>query len=288
MSSSIAGSPVHKIYINRLYTWLVGTNYENASKDFLELASEQRLNIIFKLLEKKSKITNMAKELDATVQEVHRNFERLADAGLIVKDKDGYHDLTTYGKTMCTQVPALVFLSKNRKYFENHDFGDIPMKFIQRIGALAEAQPVKGFVKVLEQWKSIYKNADEFIYQLFTEVPLDLIEPVLTKAKKGIKLNYIFSESVIVPKGRKELLNKLGIKELIDKGLVERKMQKYTNVVVVLNEKEACVLFPTLDGTADMREMFYSKDQLFHEWCLDYFRYCWYNAGSFQESKIRE
>ena len=162
------------------------------------------------------------------------------------------------------------------------------MKFIQRIGALAEAQPVKGFVKVLEQWKSIYKNADEFIYQLFTEVPLDLIEPVLTKAKRGIKLNYIFSESVIVPKGRKELLNKLGIKELIDKGLVERKMQKDTNVVVVLNEKEACVLFPTLDGACDMREMFYSKDQLFQEWCLDYFRYCWYNAGQFQESKIRE
>jgi len=204
----------------------VGTNYENAANDFLELASEQRLNIIFKLLEKKSKISAMAKELHATVQEVHRNFERLADAGLIVKDKDGYYDLTTYGKTMCTQVPSLLFLSKNRKYFENHDFGDIPMKFIQRIGALAAGQQVKGFVKVLEQWKSIYKNADEFIYQLFTEVPLDLIEPLLSRVKKGVKLNYIFSESVIVPKGRKELLNKLGMKELIDKGLVELRWEK--------------------------------------------------------------
>ena len=266
----------------------MGTNYENASSDFLELASEQRLNIIFKLLEKKSKISSMAKELDATVQEVHRNFERLADAGLVIKDKDGYYDLTTYGKTICTQVPSLLFLSKNRKYFENHDFGDIPMKFIQRIGALAGGQPVKGFVKVLEQWKSIYKNADEFICQLFTEVPLDLIEPLLARVRKGVKLDYIFSESVIVPKGRKELLDKLGIKQLIDKGLVERKMRKNANVVVVLNEKEACVLFPTLDGVADMREMFYSKDPIFHEWCLDYFRYCWYNASPFQESKIRE
>ncbi len=262
--------------------------YENAANDFLELASEQRLNIIFKLLEKKSKISNMAKELHATVQEVHRNFERLANAGLIMKDKDGMYDLTTYGKTMCTQVPSLLFLSKNRKYFENHDFGDVPMKFIQRIGALAGGQQIKGFVKVLEQWKSIYKNADDFVYEIFTEVPLDLIEPLLTKVKKGIKLNYIFSESVIVPKGRKELLDKLGLKDLINKGLVERKMRAGTNVVVVLNEKEACVGFPTLDGTADMREMFYSRDTLFHEWCLDYFRYCWYNAQSFQESKIRE
>ncbi len=262
--------------------------YENAANDFLELASEQRLNIIFKLLEKKSKISNMAKELHATVQEVHRNFERLANAGLIMKDKDGMYDLTTYGKTMCTQVPSLLFLSKNRKYFENHDFGDVSMKFIQRIGALAGGQQVKGFVKVLEQWKIIYKNADEFVYEIFTEVPLDLIEPLLTKVKKGIKLSYIFSESVIVPKGRKELLEKLGIKDLINKGLVERKMRAGTNVVVVLNEKEACVSFPTLDGVADMREMFYSKDPLFHEWCLDYFRYCWYNAQPFQESKIRE
>jgi len=266
----------------------MGTIYENAADDFLELASEQRLKIIFNLLEKNSKISTMAKELHATIQEVHRNFERLLDAGLIIKDKDGYYDLTTYGKTICTQVPSLLFLSRNRKYFETHDFGDIPMKFIQRIGALAGGQQIKGFVKVLEQWKSVYKNADEYIYEIFTEVPLDLIEPLLARVKENVTLNYIFSDPVIVPKGRKELLGKLGMKDLIDKGLVERKMKENVKVVVVLNEKEACVLFPTLDGDADMREMFYSKDSLFHEWCLDYFRYCWYNSGPFQESKILE
>jgi predicted transcriptional regulator len=266
----------------------MGTIYENAANDFLELASEQRLKIIFKLLEQKSKISNMAKELHATVQEVHRNFERLSNAGLIIKDKDGYYDLTTYGKTMCTQVPSLLFLSRNRKYFETHDFGDIPMKFMQRIGALAGGQQIKGFVKVLEQWKLVYKNANEYIYEIFTEVPLDLIEPLLARVKHGITLNYIFSDAVIVPKGRKELLNNLGMKELLDKGLVERKMKENVKVVVVLNEKEACVLFPTLDSDSDMSEMFYSTDQLFHEWCLDYFRYCWYNSGPFQENKILE
>jgi len=266
----------------------MGSIYENASDDFLELASEQRLQIIFNLLEKRSKISNMVKELHATAQEVRRNFERLLDAGLIVKGKDGYYDLTTYGKTMCTQVPSLLFLSANRKYFETHDFGDVPMKFIQRIGALAGGQQIKGFVKVLEQWKAVYKNAHEYIYEIFTEVPLDLIESLLVKTKNGVILNYIFSDPVIVPKGRKELLSKLGMKELIDKGLVERKMKENVKVVVVLNEKEACVLFPTLEGDADMREMFYSKDSLFHEWCLDYFRYCWHNSGPFRESKVLE
>lgn len=262
--------------------------YENAANDFLELASEQRLNILFNLLSNRSKISNMAKEVGATVQEVHRNFERLADAGLISKDKDGYYGLTTYGKTICTQVPDLVFVSKNRKYFETHDFGDIPMKFIQRIGALAAGQHIKGFVKVMEQWKTIYKNADEYIFEILSEVPLDLIEPIISRIKHGIKFNYIFSESTIIPKGRKQLLEKLGFKKLLEQGLVERKMQKNVNVVVVLNEKEACVMFPTIDGDADIGEMFYSKDHLFHEWCLDYFRYCWYGSDIFQESKLKE
>ena len=185
-------------------------------------------------------------------------------------------------------MPDLVFVSKNRKYFEDHDFGDIPMKFIQRIGALAASQHVKGFVKVLEQWKEIYKNADEYIFEILSEVPLDLIEPLIDRVKKDIKFNYIFSESAVVPKGRKKLLEELGFKKLIEKGLVERKMKKVVQVVVVLNEKEACVMFPTIDGGADMRAMFYSKDHLFHEWCLDYFRYCWYGSDVFQESKLKE
>ncbi len=262
--------------------------YVNAAKDFLELASEQRLNILFGLREKKSKITTMAKELGATVQEVHRNFERLADAGLVAKDNEGYYNLTTYGKTICTQIPDLVFVSKYRKYFEDHDFGDIPMKFIQRIGALAMGQHAKGFVKVLEEWKTICNEADEYIYYVLTEIPLDFIEALVNRVKKGVKCNYIFAEDTIVPKGRKELLEKLGFKKLIEKGLVERKMKKDVKVVVVLNEKEACVMFSTIDGEADVGEMFYSNDSLFHEWCLDYFRYCWHGSDVFQESKLKE
>jgi hypothetical protein len=65
-------------------------------------------------------------------------------------------------------------------------------------------------------------------------------------------------------------------------------MKENVKVVVTLNEKEVCVLFQALDGGAGMRGMFYSKDQLFHERCLDYFGFCRYNSGTFQESKMIE
>jgi len=33
--------------------------------------------------------------------------------------------------------------------------------------------------------------------------------------------------------------------------------------------------------------MFYGDDPIFHEWCLDYFRYCWENSQVFLEKKLR-
>ena len=254
----------------------------------LDLASPQRLEILFKLLEKSSTPTSIAKEIGATKQEVHRNFGRLEDSGLIKKNVNGKYSLTTFGETVCTQVPSLVFFSQNREYFEEHSFGEVPHKFRMRCGQLVKGQHIKGFSKVIEQWKNIYKNSDEYIYELLSEVPLDLIEPLIKKVKKIVKFNYIFSESAVVPKGRKALLKKLGFDKLMEKGLIERKMAKNVQTVVVLNEKEACVLFPTLDGESDLSEMFYSDDPMFHEWCLDYFRYCWYGSDVFKESKLKE
>lgn len=262
--------------------------FDETANYVLDLASPQRMQILFKLLEKDSTPTLLAKDIDATKQEVHRNFKRLEDSGLIEKKTNGTFTLTTFGKIVCTQVPSLVFISQNRKYFEEHNFGDVPHKFQMRCGQLANGQHVKGISKVLEQWKNIYKNSNDYVYEVLSEVPLDLIEPLVKKVKKGVKFNYIFSESALVPKGRKALLKKLGFDKLIEQGQIQRKMEKNVQTVVILNEKEACIMFPTLDGESDLTEMFYSDDMMFHEWCLDYFRYCWYGSDVFRESKLKE
>jgi predicted transcriptional regulator len=74
----------------------------------------------------------------------------------------------------------------------------------------------------------------------------------------------------------------------MSRGLIERKMADKVQVMTVLNERQASVLFPNLKGEADLNTMFYSDDPLFHEWCLDYFRYKWYGSDIFDESKVKE
>ena len=265
------------------------SNYENAAKEFLEIASEQRLAILLKLHESKSTISVLAKEFAATVPEVYRNFERLVKADLIAKNSDGDYSITTYGKIVCGQISSIRFMSENKKYFKNHDFGDIPQKFLQRVGSLEKGKQIKGFVKVMEKWKEIHKNADEYIYNILYEVPYstDLMEPLIKKMEKGVKLNSILSESAIIPKERKQMIDKLGIRKFIEKGLLERKMKVDVSVVMLLNEKEGFIMFPSKTGEVDLSEGFYGDDPSFQEWCADYFDYCWTNAKPFQESKMK-
>ncbi len=263
--------------------------FANTEKTFFELASEQRLAIVFQLNNKSAKISQLAKDLDITMQEVHRNVSRLQDAGLIEKDPEGIFSLTTFGNTIIKQIPTFNYLSKYKEYFSEHVLGELPIKFIMRLGALDKCEFIKGIVAILERWKDIYRQADQYIYEIVPQVPIDLIEPAVTRIKeKAVKYSYVFPENVIIPKGRKELLKKLGHNELLSKGAIERRMVESVQVAVILNEKQASILFPTQKGETDMNMMFVSPDPIFHEWCLDYFRYRWYGSDIFDESRLKE
>ena len=172
--------------------------YEKVSDYFLELASLQRLNILFKLLERNRKrIEPLAKELGATKQEVHRNLIRLEASGLITKEKNGKYGLTTFGKTMCVEIPSILFLSQHNEYFQDHDFGSIPLKFVMRAGQLATGSHIKGITKTLQKWKSVYSNANEYICEILSEIPEELFENernrlgglLLLKGKDNISSN---------------------------------------------------------------------------------------------------
>ena len=67
---------------------------EDYAKYFLEISSEQRLKIIQLLNEKEYKLSELAKKLDATTPEVHRNLERLEKMGFLIKNSNAHFVLT--------------------------------------------------------------------------------------------------------------------------------------------------------------------------------------------------
>ena len=260
--------------------------YEKSAQTFLEFASEQRLEILNSLREKEYKLSVLAKLLESTPSEVFRNLERLEKSALIEKKNNNY-ELATYGKALFAVLPSLEFISTNEEYFQEHSFGDMPHKFVQRIGALTGSELIEGYTSVEETWREIFSNAKEYIYGLLVEEPIGLIEPIIDKAKKGVEIHSIFSDTAIVPKTRDKILSKLGVEKLIKDGIIQRKIKNNIQVAVVLNEKEGGIMFSTIKGKPDISKMFYGNSDLIHEWCLDYFRYSWHNAQSFREEKLK-
>jgi predicted transcriptional regulator len=260
----------------------------NLANEFLELASEQRLGILFLLSSEKLNLATTAKRLDATPPELHRNLGRLQKAGLIKKDTDGNYDLTLYGRAVCAQMSTFGFMLKNKAYFENHVFEDLNIKYIQRIGALLNSELVVGYVKVMEQWENIYKNAQEYISNVLIEAPYSekLLKIIDAKLTNKIRISSIFSDSAIVPKQRRELLAKFNFSKFTQDEILQRRMIKNIKISLILNEKEAGLSFSTVTGEPDLSKMFYSTDKMFHEWCLDLFNDYWKVSSSFQEAKI--
>jgi len=262
---------------------------ENLAAHFLELASEQRIEILKILSEENLSISQLAKRLDATPPEVHRNTGRLYKTGLIEKNTDSTYSLSLIGNGMLKLFPSFEFLKKNRSYLEKHSFGDLEDKFIERIGDLQNHKKIKGFVKVIEKWKQIHENANKYIFNILGEVPYskDIIDVVEKKLKSEIEIRSVFFKDAVIPEDRKELFEKKNFQKYIEKKLLQRKMVDRLPIIVLINEMEGGVLFLNKGNELDMSEMLYSDDSRFHSWCLDYFNDCWQKSGTFREQKLK-
>jgi len=260
---------------------------EGVGSLFFELAGDLRLSMLTKLRQKNYRLSQLASELDATMQEAHRNMTRLIDAGLVAKDRDGELILTAYGSTIVTIIPSYDFLYRNKEFFVDHSLGDLPPKFIQRMGAFQNCEMVRGVMAILQRWKNLYSESEKYIKEIMAQVPLDLIETVSSRVESGVKFSYIFASNAVVPKGRTQLLQKVGWRNFISKGLVERRMLPEVKVMTIFNEKQGCVLFPNMKGEPDLNVMFYGEDNEFLEWCSDLFNYQWEKAGQFDETKLK-
>lgn len=260
---------------------------EGAGSLFFELAGDIRLSMLNKLSHKRYRLSQIAIELDATLQEAHRNMMRLIESGLVSKDGEGDLVLTPYGKTIVSLIPSYDFVFEHKEYFLDHAMGELPLKFIQRIGALHDCEVVHGVMAILQRWKMLYTDSNKYIKEIMSQVPLDLIEIIGARVQSGVKFSYIFAKNAVIPRGRSEILQRIGWHKLISKGLVERRMLDKVQVMTIFNERQACVMFPNLKGEPDLDVMFYSEDVEFHYWCEDFYEYMWEKAGPFDEGKLK-
>ena len=250
-------------------------NFETIAGYFLELASEQRLLILDELSKKPSRINVLAKKLQVTPQEIHRNLDRLGHAGMVKKSLEDHYRITTPGNIMLSQMSLVSFLTKNKIFFDTHTLENIPLKFTKRLGVLEGCEHIKGVTAVLDKWRKIYVKSKDYIYDVLSESPPEMMGPLMKRITNGAEYRHIISKEFREPEGRDEFLEKIGYYKFIEKGKIQRREHESVSVILLINEKEAGVIFSTSNNEPDLRNMFYGTSHGFHEWCLDYFEHMW-------------
>ena len=245
------------------------------SEIFMELASETRLEILQMLEQKPCRSTELAKKLSLTIQETHRNTSRLSKEKIIQKDSEGLFFLTEYGLLVAKQISYFAFLIKFQSFFEDHSTGNIPTKFLQRIGSLKNSELIFKATNVQEKIKKIEKDSKKYIRLTLAQAWGEEGKILLDKMKNGVKVEAIWDEDSVMPD---EIDNVVRPKFLKFKknGQYDSKLYRgKIGISTIMTEDAAVVLFPHKKDEIDFHTMFVSKDKEFHEWCMDLFDYFW-------------
>jgi predicted transcriptional regulator len=244
--------------------------------DIISIATnESRLKMLFELDGKKQTVSSLAKNLGLIIQDTHRNVNKMIDAGVLVKDGNGFLQLTTLGKFMVQLFPSFHFVVNNIPYFQDHSFDGLPEKFIQRIGALKDCKLTVGVVRVIEEWLEMLQQSQKFIKVIASQSPLESVEATLQKANQGLKINLILGKNTIFPERIPKLLKEYHVEKLEENGFFETKIIDEIDFCLVVTDKEASISFSRIGGEVDIDQTFFGKDPLFLDWCNELFENVW-------------
>ena len=254
-----------------------------------ELANADRLLILSQLEKERNTLSGLSRQLGIVVQEVHRNINRLVEAGLVKKESGNRYSLTTLGYTTLMQLSSLKFVADNSKYFSEHSLGELPAKFTQRIGALVNSSFLDNPVAVFEYQKDLIDGSQEYLHFALPQIPSYLIEYIQPLfRRKGVKLRYVLPLNAVMPRKRHTAAVHAEFYQLLQQGIVQRRMVKTMTAGVIMNERQAILMLSTTKGEVDTGDCFCSGSEQFHEWCSDYFEYMWKQSRPYDSKMLVE
>lgn len=241
-----------------------------------ELASENRVKVLQLLSKSPLKTSEIAKNLDTSIQAITRHTDRLHNSKLIQKDVTGRYRLTTIGKALLLQYPFFEFLSKYEKYFEEHDFTGIPDHLLVRLGDLVNCELETNTMKALQRARDWAANMKKWVKGITYTIPLEYFDVVEDSMKKGATHQIVFGKNSVVPKGYYEHPGRKKWEKYIANGQIQEKIVENVPLVAGVSENEAHLLFANSDlGYPDTKAIFFSKDEKFRKWCEDLVDYYW-------------
>ena len=242
----------------------------NLAKIFTCLSNSKRRQIIFAINDTSNEIFTYPLQNNLIIKEL-KNME---DLGLVKQEQIGIYRLTTVGGAVAECSKGFEFLEKNKDFFADHGFGDVPKSLLKNIGRLANSQFFYGLHLVFPKWSKIVSESQEFVNCIFSQPPILIADYIGPKIQSGLKIRVLFDKSSKIPDCN-EFVKKLGLREHKTNENFNKRIAENAKINLIMSEKEACVIFPDNNGVVDPHGNFISSDPDFVSWCRDFFEYKW-------------
>ncbi len=254
---------------------------------FVELANPSRNSMLFKLNKNQYKQSQLASELDISIQDSHRQLKRLTSSGFVQKNGKGFLSLTPFGKIIVSQLTSFIFLQKFKGYFMNHDTSNLPSKFLNRIGDLLSCELLEGTFKIAEKWEEMCNETKKHMNVISNGCPAKANEWDIASCKRGATIKILNGKNTVMTKTDfQTIMNSKPLQQLTKDGLYKRRLVNKVSIFMVSNENEATIQFEDLNGRIDPNFAFHGTSEKFMEWCSDFFEYRWKNSKEFDFSKL--
>lgn len=242
---------------------------------FMELASDTRCEILKMLHDKPAHATKIASTLKLTKQETHRNTARLTEFGVIKKDAGGFFLLTEFGKAIISQFPYFQFLNNHKEFFENRTLGNVPEKFINRLGELENTQQVSSVAEVLLRLRKMESSTKNQFKLMSTQGFSDEAKTIMDLIKKGVKTQIIVGKNTIIPRELWEDVISKDFERIRQRENFQQRQIEKIEVAIFITDDGCAVMFPNKKGEINMNDMFVGNDDKVREWCDDVFEHYW-------------
>ncbi|MEM2924007.1 MAG: helix-turn-helix domain-containing protein [Candidatus Nitrosocaldus sp.] len=235
------------------------------------LASKDRLTIMQELSRERLRLTDVAKRLNASVQEVSRHLSRLSSMRLIERDGNGYYRITMLGSITMIMLQQFRLVLEDGDYFLTHDISFLPEESIDGIGEIAEHEHSCNLADVLNGAEQIIEEAEEYLLLISDQV---IIKPEFI-AKNIIDYNKDVEIRAILGAESMSNVEYRRIKGIFHGKKVSIRFMDNIRFAMAINEKRAGLCFPYINGRIDFTYSFKSSDRTFHRWCKDTFEFYW-------------
>lgn len=240
-----------------------------------ELSHESRYRILQFLKNEPLRVTDIAKRLDLTSQEISRHVSRLSQIKVVSKDNNNYYNLSPLGLLCLRNLEGLSFTSNNIDYFNTHNTTCLPEEYLKRLSELNGSIFIDNVMDFLQYIVKIIQDAQESILIASDYFPVHALSEVKSGLEKGLRLKVIEpTKGFLGPKFSLDEVNENKFEDIIFSSVVEKRSVNTNHMFILASEREALFALPTIKNEINYRG-YYILESVALKWIHDLFTNLW-------------